>query len=125
MIAPGRISIGPGVRTWKCRNSGVMRCRLRASEKKRKTSSRGRGSHCHVVRVYDTANSQLPRPNSHGQTSMLRVKFPSNQLEFGGRALDLEWLAMMMSPALYLLADLVSGSRATIHHLPSRMGDVL
>jgi hypothetical protein len=31
----------------------------------------------------------------------------------------------MISPALYLLADLVSGSRAPIHHLPSRMGDVL
>jgi len=106
MIAPGRISIGPGVSTWKCRNSGVMRCRLRASEKKRKTSSRGRGSHCHVERVCEG-------------------KLRSKLLEVGVWELGVDLLVTMISPALYLLADLVSGSRAPIHHLPSRMGDVL
>jgi hypothetical protein len=83
MIVPGRMSIGPGVRTWKRRNSGVMRCRLRASEKNRKTSSRGRGSHCQVERLWDG-------------------KLRSKLLEVGVREWGVDLLVTTISPALYL-----------------------
>src|SRR5215204_2719008 len=52
MRVPSRIVMGRGVRMRKRSSGGVMLCRLAASEKKAKTSSRGSGNLMRVLRTW-------------------------------------------------------------------------
>src|SRR5215203_5100413 len=52
MRVPSRIGMGRGVRMRKRSSGGVMLCRLAASEKKAKTSSRGSGRLMRVLRMW-------------------------------------------------------------------------
>src|SRR3569623_885789 len=54
MIAPARMSMGTGVRMWKCIELGGSRSRLAASAKKANTSWRGRFRLCWRSRTYLT-----------------------------------------------------------------------
>src|SRR3569832_574752 len=54
MIAPARMSMGTGVRMWKCIELGVSRSRLAASTKKANTSGRGLFTLCWRSRTYLT-----------------------------------------------------------------------
>lgn len=59
MSVPHDNLMGGGVRTVKCNHEGVKTCRLNASEKKVKTSSRGRGKNF-------MADNRKPRPVDDG-----------------------------------------------------------
>ena len=53
-----------GVRMRNANQLGVISPRFLASEKKAKTSSRGRGSHCSRFRVWNRVNEEASRSNS-------------------------------------------------------------